>query len=471
MPAPLVVLAFAGCMRAMAPSPPDLSSSVGQCLAQFEAMDARVAAVGVTPSSPRRIDGFPYLRTDRFLASFRDDVHGEAELYAWWRHLAAADREARRIERDSLPADRAATFEGLERCYPVLALHDRSEPRRLALIRANARVPDDYITAAQVIGLYPLTGLAVRAGIVRYQARQHERFAVPLEHLSVQGELLRFRPPESSSRPLRTMSAERDPLGIPVLTDAQRATLLADHAPVWEIDVAGDYDLPGQPVLRADGSPRVDPSEPLVYRYVSHTRWLGRPLLQLNYVIWFDRRPKTGPLDILGGPLDGLLWRVTLDTDGRALLYDSIHPCGCYHLLFPTDRLRQDPASLRLPEPPLIPQSAPSPGSGERLVLRLASGSHYLERVYADRPSGREYGWRDYSALYATPDADGKPVSLFRADGIIAGTERAERNLLWPTGVPEPGAMRERGRQPIAFIGRRHFDDADLLDLVFRPAE
>jgi hypothetical protein len=133
--------------------------------------------------------------------------------------------------------------------------------------------------------------------------------------------------------------------------------------------------------------------------------------------------------------------------------------------------LRQDPASLRLPEPPLIPQSAPSPGSGERLVLRLASGSHYLERVYADRPSGREYGWRDYSALYATPDADGKPVSLFRADGIIAGTERAERTLLWPTGVPEPGAMRERGRQPIAFIGRRHFDDADLLDLVFRPAE
>jgi hypothetical protein len=78
---------------------------------------------------------------------------------------------------------------------------------------------------------------------------------------------------------------------------------------------------------------------------------------------------------------------------------------------------------------------------------------------------------RDYGELYATPDADGNPVSLFRADGIVAGTERTERHLLWPTGVPEPGAMRERGRQAIAFLGRRHFDDADLLDSLFRPAQ
>jgi hypothetical protein len=35
--------------------------------------------------------------------------------------------------------------------------------------------------------------------------------------------------------------------------------------------------------------------------------------------------------------------------------------------------------------------------------------------------------------------------------------------LEWPTGVSSPGAMRERGRQAIAFVGRRHFDDADLM--------
>jgi hypothetical protein len=469
--AALVALALAGCMPAMAPAPPASTTPVGQCLAKFEALDVQIAGNGVPPSSPRRIEGFPYLRTDRFLASFRDDTLSENQFDAWWWHLAAADRDARRIERDSLPASVARRFAELESCYAVMARHDRGQPQRQALIRANAKVPDEYVTVAQVIGLYPLTGWAVRAGIARYQASQHARFAVPLEQLPVQGELRRFHPPESTSEPSQIGLTEVDPLGIPLLSNGQLDTLFAHHAPVWEIDVTGDQDLPGQPIRHADGSPGVDPSEPLVYRYTSHTRWQGRSLLQLNYLIWFDRRPRVGPLDLLGGPLDGVLWRVTLDTDGAPLLYDSIHPCGCYHLFLPTDRLRQDPTSLRLPEPPLIPQAAPSPGAGERMVLRLASGSHYLERVYADQPSGTYHGWQDYSALYATPNADNIRSSLFRADGIVAGTERAERYLLWPTGVLEPGAMRERGRQAIAFLGRRHFDDADLLDRLFRPAE
>jgi hypothetical protein len=31
--------------------------------------------------------------------------------------------------------------------------------------------------------------------------------------------------------------------------------------------------------------------------------------------------------------------------------------------------------------------------------------------------------------------------------------------------------MRERGRHATAFIGRRHFDDADLLDRLFEPVQ
>ena len=69
------------------------------------------------------------------------------------------------------------------------------------------------------------------------------------------------------------------------------------------------------------------------------------------------------------------------------------------------------------------------------------------------------------------PAADGELRSLFDSDGLVAGSERAERWLLWPTGVPSPGAMRERGRHAIAFVGRRHFDDADLLDRLFEPAK
>jgi len=39
--------------------------------------------------------------------------------------------------------------------------------------------------------------------------------------------------------------------------------------------------------------------------------------------------------------------------------------------------------------------------------------------------------------------------------------------LFWPMGIDSPGAMRQWGRQPTAFVGRRHFDDADLLERRF----
>ena len=67
--------------------------------------------------------------------------------------------------------------------------------------------------------------------------------------------------------------------------------------------------------------------------------------------------------------------------------------------------------------------------------------------------------------------ADDGRRSLFGSDGLVAGSERAERWLLWPMGVPSPGAMRERGHHAIAFVGRRHFDDADLLDRLFELME
>ncbi len=47
----------------------------------------------------------------------------------------------------------------------------------------------------------------------------------------------------------------------------------------------------------------------------------------------------------------------------------------------------------------------------------------------------------------------------------VAG--RLERYWFWPMGVPEPGAMRQWGRHATAFVGRRHFDDADLSEKYF----
>ena len=54
-------------------------------------------------------------------------------------------------------------------------------------------------------------------------------------------------------------------------------------------------------------------------------------------------------------------------------------------------------------------------------MIRLTSGSHYLQRIYADRPGTvTVLGRRDYAALYAVPTAGGERRSLFGPDGLVA---------------------------------------------------
>jgi hypothetical protein len=54
-----------------------------------------------------------------------------------------------------------------------------------------------------------------------------------------------------------------------------------------------------------------------------------------------------------------------------------------------------------------------------------------------------------------------------QAARVSVCTPSGERSLFWPTGVPEPGAMRQWGRNSTAFVGRRHFDASDLFDKYF----
>lgn len=64
----------------------------------------------------------------------------------------------------------------------------------------------------------------------------------------------------------------------------------------------------------------------------------GVAAAQLHRLV--PRASLLGSLDLLAGRFDGIQWRVTLDHYGRPLIYDSIHPCGCYHLFFAGDALQ-----------------------------------------------------------------------------------------------------------------------------------
>ncbi len=162
------------------------------------------------------------------------------------------------------------------------------------------------------------------------------------------------------------------------------------------------------------------------------------------------------------------IWRVTLGPDAKPLVYDSIHSCGCYHQFFPTPRAQPLPPLDTLDEQAFVPQQLPAIDIGSRVEVRLETGTHYIQRVMAGPgTAGIGYAVAADGELRSLPDPAGGRRSAFRADGIVPSSERGERYLFWPMGVREPGAMREWGRHPTAFIGRRHFDEARLIERYF----
>jgi hypothetical protein len=272
-------------------------------------------------------------------------------------------------------------------------------------------------------------------------------------------------------------SAARSRLALPVFTEEEAERLFAAHAPVFEIETGGDHDRFGMPEWERSGAPGVDVAQPVVFRRLAYTRNGSGVLVQLVYTIWFPGRPAASAFYLLSGRLDGVIWRVTLAPDGAPLVYDTIHPCGCYHMFFPTARAEPRPS----PEPDIewafVPLRLPAVSAGERLVVRIASGDHYVVGVRRDGAGdpGSEAGTRaaqsyrmvDEEVLRTLPLPAGGTRSLYGPDGLVAGTERAERFFFWPMGIPSAGQMRQWGRHATAFVGRRHFDDARLIEQRF----
>ena len=147
-----------------------------------------------------------------------------------------------------------------------------------------------------------------------------------------------------------------------------------------------------------------------------------------------------------------------------------MHNCGCYYLVFPTKNTSILKPTQTIDEPILVPQGSLDIQSNLRPILRIAHGSHYIERVYFRSSHSIQlinYQFANSGELRSLKLNDGNYRSLFGQDGIIKSSQRNERYLFWPMGIPSPGAMRQWGHHAIAFVGRRHFDDARLFEQYF----
>lgn len=468
-----VALAAAGCATvdpyARAPIAQHLerSDAAGDCARMFRAADARIDALGMRDAMAPRVPGFPYLRVDRATAALRNEaLAARASFGVLSELMARLDRQARAAELANAGAGDLPSAAALDACRYQLAVADDGELARLA---EAAQVPDDYSLLMRALGLYPLTRLPFAAGIRAWHDRTRAVFATPLEALPVAGRLVRYAPaPRLESMPAVAQSAA---FGLPLVPAARLAELVLRNAPVLEVDTATDDDRIGALAWRSGEPPRigVDVERPVAYTRFAHTRIAGRVHLQLVYTFWFPARPAESAFDLLAGDLDGLVWRVTLGDDFEPIVYDSIHPCGCYHMFFPTARVRARPQPETLDEGLFAPQSAAVPAAGERVVLRVANRTHYLQRVRTavDIGDAIVYALHDDDELRSLPLPAGGRRSAFGPDGLVAGSERLERFVFWPMGIASAGQMRQWGRHATAFVGRRHFDDPLLFDKYF----
>jgi hypothetical protein len=458
-----------------------------ECQAFLTALDQEVEKAGVKDAASYPVPGFPYLRTNRFLSRLKDNIHSDEGREKWTRWMRMLDLESRRKEISNLPealvsslsskqrtlSNRAQCVEQAKSCSETLFQHDKTRPDFYETLIPLVHVPDEYSLAMRIFGLYPL--VAIPVAILTDLSRKKVRswYETSLENLPVDGRLRAFTPAESSSLGEHEVQAiidasSENSQGVP-LPDPNLAKRLVQHfAPVFIQDVAASYDQVGRLVWRGE-CPDVDQTRPTVYYYFSNALLKSKPILQINYVIWYSERAGKRAPSIERGHLDGLTLRVSLNERGKPFMVDIVNDCGCYHLFAPEKERVAQMVSKPLKFDPFVPQWLPDVSQNQRLGVRLISGWHQVQRMIAAKefPEPIPYELVPYDTLEALPREGGQTESIFNPKGIAKCSKRIERFILFSMGIPKIGSMRQRGHQAIELIGRAQFDDPDLFDESF----
>lgn len=464
LPALLLMTACTGGPRLAGDNP-----EVRRCQDYYHALDQRIAAAGFADPGRHRMAAYPFLQSNRFLASFGPELEGPHEYLAWLEHLNRTARDALGNGVQMLTeagSGHPAQARELAHCGQVLvaALADRGEAGRARVVAA-ARVPPAYHFWQRVAGFYPLAALPFQLGVVRDQRRLRQLADNYRETLPPGPHRFYRLPPEGDLPALQSVSSpERDTLGIPVIDRDRARQLLRHFAPSLALPAGARHNRIGVLETDAEGRVQVAVDNPALYTWVDFGRFRDRVTIRLNYGFWFPERPARAPLDLLAGHLDGLIWRVHLDAGLAVLGRDIVHQCGCWYRFYPVAGMAADSAGGLYREPVYIGEPL-SLEAGK--TLYLASGSHYLLAI-RDGSAGRAgepLALKPYRQLRTLVRAGaGEPV--FGSNGIVPESHRPERFLFWPMGVPSAGAMRIAGRHAIAFVGVRHFDDPRLLETI-----
>jgi len=458
-----------------------------ECQSFLSALDEQVDRSGVRDASSYPVPGFPYLRANRFLSFMKNNIRDEEGREQWCRWMQMLDLEAREKEISNLPdhvvssfpfqqgtaPTRAELVERAKFCSDRLFQHDKARSDFYATLGPLVEVPDEYSFPMRTFGLYPLVAIPVAILTDRSRKKTRSWYEANLEGLPVDGRLRSFTPAEAVSLGEEEIqaivdSSKKNPLGVPLPDENAGKKLVQHFAPVFIQDVSAPYDRVGRLVWKGN-CPDVDQSKPTVYYYFSHALLNGRPILQINYVIWYSERAGQRAPSIERGHLDGLTLRVSLDEKGKPFMVDVVNDCGCYHFFAPEKEQVARIISKPLRFDPLVPEWLPDIPPGQRLGARLNSGWHQVQRLIAakDFPESIPYELVPYDVLEGLPREGGRTESIFNSRGIARCSGRVERFILFSMGIPKIGSMRQRGHHAIELIGRAQFDDPTLFDESF----
>jgi hypothetical protein len=451
----------------------------------FSTLDTAVQREAVGDAAAFRLEGFPYLRTNRFLAAMGSRLETADQQRAWLKELRRLDRMGREKEIRNLPED------ALNRLLDRFRAAGRKDLMALAgeygdrLLETEAAIPgvippiadaargnSEYSLFLRVAGLYPVAALPVT--LLTHKAQREFRgwHRTPPGDLPVRGNLIIYVPPITDTA--GPIAFQRDSLGRILLDPAQTRRLVNRFAPILRQDTVDVTDRPGRIHWQGE-TVSVDPDSPTAYVYLTHAFFGEIPALQINYVFWYKAR--TGPQAPLieRGHLDGMTIQVSLAPDGRPFMVNIMNNCGCYQQSFPNPDFIEGVAPQPLEIDAFVPADLPPGIPPRHISLRVNSGWHQVQQVVSEPIPDRGilYDIRPYSELESLPRDGGRFESIFTPDGIVKGSGRIEPYILFSMGIPDIGSMRQRGHHATRLVGREHYDDPEVFNrnFIFRQPE
>lgn len=453
----------------------------------FKHLNKAIIEADVGNASSFALEGFPYLRANRFFFGLKEKIKDEAQTHLLVKQMWDLALETRKKEINNLPgsaimklasilkteASKKAIIKQLHLYSKEIFQHDKARKGFYDSAIKALIDPDEYSLFMRTFGLYPLFSLPVTIATNKAYNKIRSVHEKTFDELDVLGNIEIYSPPESKNFSNDTIShiftsARKDALGVLRLTESEIKKLIIAFAPVIYQDVAANYDKFGEVVWR-NNIVSINTAKPVVYYYSSYSFIKGEPVLQLNYTVWYTDRKGPDVPWLERGPLDGLTIRITLGQKGEVVMADIVNNCGCFHYFAPSKQYIVEPKKKRAAFDPLVPTWLPESFPQEYLKLFASSGWHQFQNISTTKlPSNATtYKLITYDILEELPHPDGNTESVFDSNGIMKNSYRIEPFVPFSMGVKSVGHMRQRGNHPIKLLGRAHFTDPDLFDKNF----